>query len=82
MNEIKLRLHNIISKPALQYSGETSVLREEDKRRTETSEMRFPRSVLGVSLRDKIRSKEVRKQLTQTEWWKKYKNTKTNGVIM
>jgi hypothetical protein len=34
-----------------------------DKRRTETSEMRFLRSVLGVSLRDEIRSEEVRKQL-------------------
>jgi hypothetical protein len=54
--EIKLRLHNIISKPALQYGSETWILRAEDKRRIETSEMRFLRSVLGVSLRDKIRS--------------------------
>jgi hypothetical protein len=61
--EIKLRLHNIISKPALQYGSETWVLRAEDKRRIETSEMRFLRSVLGVSLRYKIRCKNVRKQL-------------------
>jgi hypothetical protein len=53
MKGIKLRLHNIISKPALQYGSETWVLRAEDKRRIETSEMRFLRSVLGVSLRDK-----------------------------
>jgi hypothetical protein len=56
--EIKLRLHHIISKPALQYGSETWVLRAEDQRRTETSDMRFLRSVLGVSLRDKIRSEE------------------------
>jgi hypothetical protein len=31
--EIKLRLHNIISKPALQYGSETWLLREEDKTR-------------------------------------------------
>jgi hypothetical protein len=61
--EIKLRLHNIILKPALQYGSEMWVLRAKDKRRIETSEMRFLRSVLGVSLRDKIRSEDVRKQL-------------------
>jgi hypothetical protein len=61
--EIKLRLHNVISKPALQYGSETWVLRAEDKRRIETSEMRFLRSVLGVSPRDKIRSEDARKQL-------------------
>jgi hypothetical protein len=43
--EIKLRLHNIILKPALQYGSETWVLRAEGKRRIETSEMRFLRSV-------------------------------------
>jgi hypothetical protein len=61
--EIKLRWHNIISKPVLQYGSETWVLRVADKRRIETSEMRFLRSVLGVSLRDKIRSEDERKQL-------------------
>jgi hypothetical protein len=76
--EIKLRLHNIISKPALQYGSETWVLREEDKRRIETSEMRFLRSVLGVSQRDKIRSENVRKQLNtermveETQYQKKW----------
>jgi hypothetical protein len=59
--EIKLRLHNIISKPTLQYGSKMWVLRAEDKRRIETSEMRFLKSVLGVSLRDKIRSADVRK---------------------
>jgi hypothetical protein len=57
--EIKLRLHNIILKPALQYGSETWGLRAEDKRSIETMEMRFLRSVLGVSLRDKIRSEDV-----------------------
>jgi hypothetical protein len=42
--------------------------------------MRFLRSVLGVSQRDKIRSEDVTKQ-TQNEWWKKYTNTRRNCVI-
>jgi hypothetical protein len=58
-----IRLRNIISKPALQSGSETWVIRAEDKRRIETSEMGFLRSVLGVSLRDKIRSENARKQL-------------------
>jgi hypothetical protein len=61
--KIKLRLRNTISKPALQCGSETWVLRTEGKMRIETSKMRFLRSVLGVSLRDKIRSENVRKQL-------------------
>jgi hypothetical protein len=56
-------LHNIISKPALQYGSETWGLRAEGKRRIETSEIRFLRSVLGVSLRDTIRSEDARKQV-------------------
>jgi hypothetical protein len=63
IKEIKLRLHNIISKPALQYGSETCVLREEDKRGIEISEMRFLKSLFVVSLRDKMRSEAVRKQL-------------------
>jgi hypothetical protein len=47
----------------VQYGSETRKLRAEDKGRTEISEMRFVRSVLGVSLRDKMRSEDVRKQL-------------------
>jgi hypothetical protein len=79
--EIKLRLHDIISKPALQYGSETCVLRAEDKRRIETSEMRFLRFVLGVSLRDKISSENIRKKLNtermveeMQEYQKKWRN--------
>jgi hypothetical protein len=43
--------------------------------------MRFLRSVLGVSLRDKVRSENVKKQLN-TERMVEYKNTKRNGTIM
>jgi hypothetical protein len=86
--EIKLRLRNIISKPALQYGSETWILRAEDKRRIETPEIKFLRSMLGVSLRHKIRSEDARKQLNTErmveeiqEYQKKYKNTKRNTRI-
>jgi hypothetical protein len=35
--DILLRLHNIVSKSALQFGSETWILRKEDKRRLEAS---------------------------------------------
>lgn len=72
--EIKLKLHNVISKPTLLYGSETWVLRAADKRRIETAEMRFLRPLLGLSLRDQIKSEEIRKQL-------KIKRTMVEEVI-
>lgn len=81
--EVKLRMYNVISKPALQYGSETWVMREEDKRRIETSEMRFLRSMLGVTRRDKLKSEDIRKQLKcerMVEEIQKYQNTWYNHI--
>jgi hypothetical protein len=43
-----------VSKPALIYEDETWVLREEDKRRMETLQMRLWRSAMGVTMRYRI----------------------------
>jgi hypothetical protein len=61
--ELKLKIHIVIARTALQCDSETWILREEDTRRTEASEMRFLRPLLGVSLRDKVRSIYARTQL-------------------
>ena len=50
------------------------MLRAADKRRIETAEMRFLRPLLGLSLRDQIKSEEIRKQL-------KIKRTMVEEVI-
>ena len=39
--EVKLKLHNTVSKPMLLYSSETWIMREKDKNKIESSEMRF-----------------------------------------
>jgi hypothetical protein len=52
--DVKLRMRNIIAKPAPQYGNETWVLREEDRGSIEASEMRFLQPVQGVSLRDEM----------------------------
>jgi hypothetical protein len=52
--EIQLKFYNIVSKPAL--------LRQRDKSRINSSKMRFLRSLNGVTLRDRIKSEEIRKK--------------------
>lgn len=64
--DLKIRMHNIISKPALRYGSETWVLRQQDRKRIEASEMRFLRHTLGVTLRDRMRSEDIRKELKTT----------------
>jgi hypothetical protein len=66
--EIQVRMHNVLSKPAMMYGSETWILRPQDCRRIETSHMRFLRAVAGVTLRDRIRSEDVKKIL-QTGMW-------------
>jgi hypothetical protein len=56
-------MHSVLSKPAMTYGSETWVLRSQDCKRIETSQMKFLRAVAGVTLRDKIRSADVRKRL-------------------
>jgi hypothetical protein len=64
--EIQVRIRNVLSKPAMMDGSETWILRSQDCRRIETSQMRFLRAVAGVTLRDRISSEDVRKRL-QTE---------------
>jgi hypothetical protein len=45
------------------YGSETWVLRSQGGRRIETSQMMFLRALAGVTLRDRIRSEDVRKVL-------------------
>ena len=60
--EIQLRFHNIVSKPALPYGSECWTPCQRDKSRINSSEMRFLRSLSGVTLRDRIKSEEIRKK--------------------
>ena len=50
LKEIQLRVSNIVSKPALLYGSECWTLRQRDKSRINSSQMRFLRSLSGVTL--------------------------------
>ena len=65
--EIQLRFHNIVSNPALLYGSECWTLRQRDKSRINSSQMRFIRSLIGVTLRDRIKIEKIRKQFKVQE---------------
>jgi hypothetical protein len=48
---------------SLRYCIETLVLREEEKRTPETSQMRFACNLVGLTLRDRMRTEDIREQL-------------------
>jgi hypothetical protein len=57
---VKIRMHIVIVKPALQCGNATWVLREDDKRTMEITEMRFLRPRLNISQGDKIASTVIK----------------------
>jgi hypothetical protein len=63
--ELQLCLHKIITKLAVKYARKTWVLRAKDRGRLEAAQMRFVKSIFGVTLRDKIKSEAFRTQLRE-----------------
>ena len=49
--------------PVVLYASETWTLRKVDKRRMQTAEMRFLRSVRDVTRRDRLRNEDIRADL-------------------
>ena len=64
--------------PVLTYGSEIWSLTETDKRKIETSEMRFLRSVAGLSLRDQKRSVDIRNDLHIYNLNERIKSNKIN----
>jgi hypothetical protein len=60
--DIRMRTHNVLSKRTIIYGSERWVLSLQDLQRIQTPQMRFLRSILGITLKDKVRSKQMRKQ--------------------
>jgi hypothetical protein len=53
--DLQIRFHNVIGKPALIYGSEWWTLRQKDRNRINNSQMKFIRSLTGVTLRDRIK---------------------------
>jgi hypothetical protein len=57
--KVQFTMHNMFSRPASTYGSEMWALTSQDKKITETFQMRFLRSMLRVTLRDRMRNRDI-----------------------
>jgi len=60
---LKMKIYKSIIRPVLLYGAEVWALRKKEERLLETTEMKMLRRIKGVTLRDKERSKDIRREL-------------------
>ncbi|XP_072764658.1 uncharacterized protein [Anoplolepis gracilipes] len=58
----KIRIYKTCIRPVLTYAAETRAETSKTKRMMRTTEMRILRTIKGVSLRDRIRSSDIRRE--------------------
>ena len=75
--EIQFRFHNIVSKAELLYGSEFWTLLQRDKSRINSSQMRFLRSLSGVTLRDKIKSENNYEAMESRRDYRRYSKLST-----
>lgn len=63
LRSTQLKFYKIMAVPVLTYASENWTLNRSDRRKIETAEMKFLRSVAGVTILDKKRSEDIRKDL-------------------
>jgi hypothetical protein len=74
--DLQIRLHNVIAKPVLLYGSECWTLRQKDRNRINSSQMKFIRSLTGVTLRDRIKSEDLRNRWRVHEMVQEVQNYK------
>lgn len=88
----KMTVYKTIVRPILTYGCESWVMSRRIKARVAASEMKFLRRVKGVSLRDRIRSKQIREELEiedimefiekrQLSWWGHLQRMKNDRMV-
>jgi len=60
--ETKLRIHNIIAKPALKFGSEAWVLKKREEQLLEAAQMKFLRHLLGITKLDKEKNQCIREK--------------------
>lgn len=88
----KLSVYKTIFRPILTYGSESWVMSNRMKGKIEAVEMKYLRRVKGVTLRDRVRSAEIREELEvkpvtefiekrQLSWWGHLQRMNTNRVV-
>jgi hypothetical protein len=58
--DLQIRFDDVIAKPTLLCGSECWTLRQKDRNRINSSQMKFIHSLTGVTLRDRIKSEDLR----------------------
>ena len=61
--KLKTKLYETVIRPVLTYGAECWTMGKKEEQILETTEMRMLRRIYGVTLRDKCRSRDIRKEL-------------------
>jgi hypothetical protein len=64
--DLPIILHNVTARPALLYGSECWTLRQIDRNRINSSQMKFIPSLTGITLRNRIKSYDLGKSLAST----------------
>ena len=64
--KLKIKLYMIVIRPVLLYGAECWSVRKNEEEIFEKTEMRMLRRIKGVTLRDKVKSVDIRKELGVT----------------
>ena len=65
--ETMLKFYKVMSLPTITYGSETWTINKNIKKKIQSSEMRFIRSVTGYRLADRKRNTEIREELNMPE---------------
>ena len=61
--KLKVKIYTTVIRPVLMYGAEVWTVRKKEERLLETTEMRMLRRIRGVTLRDRMRSADIRREL-------------------
>ena len=74
--KLKVKIYTTVIRPVLLYGAEVWTTRKKEEKLMETTEMRMLRRIKGVTLRDKQKSDEIRKELGVCNIIKKVKEAR------
>lgn len=63
LQSTQLKFYKVMAVPTLTYASENWTLNRSDRRKIETAEMKFLRSIAGVTILDRRRNEDIRKDL-------------------
>ena len=66
LTRLKAKIYTTMVRPVMTYGSECWGLKKKDERKLNTTEMRMLRTMLGVTLKDKLRNEEVRRRTAVT----------------